>query len=112
MKIEPDEPCPCGSGREFKLCHGPRVRAPSLPKITERYPLTVIPEPDPGARAVFVHTGEGTVVFSGREGGLAQCCGTCGAPLIVGCGADQLHGIVLKCNGCGAFNEVVRSGSV
>lgn len=30
-KIRPNEPCPCGSGRKFKRCHG----APGAPPLTE-----------------------------------------------------------------------------
>lgn len=110
-KIDPDEPCPCGSGKLFKECHGPRVRVDEPPTITEREPLSVIPEPDSDTRAVFILTGEGTVVMSGLATGLARCCGTCGAPLIVGLKREQVQGLVVKCNDCGSFNDTTTTRS-
>jgi SEC-C motif len=60
-KIKDDEPCPCGSGMSFGECHGKKLR--QEPTITQHFPLKVIPEPDPGTRAVFEFTGAGTVIL-------------------------------------------------
>ncbi len=106
-KIDPDEPCPCSSGRRFADCHGPRVVTNQPPKISETVVLPVVPEPDPGTRAVFIREGEGTVVFQGGTTEIAECCGSCGAPLIVGLEIGQVRGLVLKCNNCGSFNDTV-----
>ena len=103
-KIDPNEPCPCGSGLAFGECHGPKVKNQQPPPVSQRVPLTVVPEPDPGTASVFIRDGEGTVVFQGYETEIAQCCGRCGAPLIVGMRPNQVSGIVFRCNACGAFN--------
>lgn len=110
-KIDPNEPCPCGSGNPFKACHGPKVRTTKDVAITERVRLTVIPEPDHLTRAVFVRTGEGTIAFSGYESGVAQCCGTCDSELIVGLPVGRVENVVIRCNKCGSFNDTVRHGS-
>lgn len=104
-KIDPNETCPCGSGKLFKECHGPKVRQPVTPDITQEIPLKVIPEPDPDARSVFIYEGEGTIVFRGFEVGLALCCGQCKSHLVIGLKREQIQNVVLKCNACGAYNE-------
>ena len=104
-KIEPNEPCPCGSGLVFKGCHGPKVRTQRTPEITEHIPLIVVPEPDPGSRAVFEKITEGTSLFQGFETGIALVCGECQASLVAGLNRSQIHGVVLRCKNCGAFNE-------
>jgi hypothetical protein len=76
-KIDPNEPCPCESGLLFKECHGPKVRKPKVPDITQTSILTVIPEPDPNTRSVFIYDGEGTVAFTGYQVGLALAGGSC-----------------------------------
>ncbi len=103
--IDPNEPCPCGSGTKYAECHLPKTRGQNPPAITERCRLQVIPEPDPDARSVFCLTGTGTVIFQGFESGLAMDCGKCGAPLVAGLRREQIRGVVLKCNSCGAFND-------
>lgn len=103
--IDPIEPCPCGSGMLFKDCHGPKVKTPVTPNITQEDVLSVIPEPDPNTRAVFVYSGEGTIIFRGFEVGLALCCGQCKSHLVVGMKRKQIQNIVLRCKGCGAYNE-------
>jgi hypothetical protein len=105
-KIDPEEPCPCGSGFLFKECHGPRVKKPKVPKITETIALNVIPEPDPNTRSVFIYNGEGTTVFTGYEVGVALICEKCKSNLVVGIPRNNIRNIVIRCNGCGAFNEV------
>lgn len=106
-KIDPNEPCPCGSGRIFADCHGPLVIVDRLPEITERVALKVIPEPDPNTRSVLGKIGDGTIMMHGQDTGIALCCGACGEPLIVGLRIGQVQNIVLKCNGCGAHNDTI-----
>ena len=105
-KIDPNEPCPCGSGKTYAECHASRAISQKQPAVSQVVRLRVIPEPDPNTRAVFARTGEGTVIFRGFETGIAQCCGTCGAQLIVGLRLGQVgKGGVLRCSACGTFNE-------
>lgn len=68
--------------------------------------LNVIHEPDPDTRSVFIREGEGTIIFAGYEVGLALLCGKCKSQLIVGIPKENIHNIVMRCNKCGAFNEV------
>ncbi|WP_318368536.1 SEC-C metal-binding domain-containing protein [Enterobacter sp.] len=105
-KIDPNELCPCESGLLFKECHEPRIKRPEVPKIKETITLNVIPEPDPDARGVIIYQGEGTVAFTGYEVGLALLCGECNSPLVVGVPKDNINNIVIRCNACGAYNEV------
>jgi len=105
-KIDPEERCPCESGLLFKECHGPRVKIMKAPAITHRIALGVIPEPDPNSRAIFFYEGEGTVVFSGYDVGLALTCGKCASELVTGVRRDAIQGVVIRCKNCGAFNEV------
>jgi hypothetical protein len=35
-------------------------------------------------------------------------CGLCDSPLIVGMRTSQVENLVVKCNGCGAFNETIE----
>ncbi len=104
-KIDPDEPCPCGSGLLFKDCHGPKVKNSPPPEITQIKLLKVIPEPDPDTRAVFIYEGEGTVAFNGNEIGLAMACGDCQSHLVVGISENKIQNIVIRCKKCGAYNE-------
>lgn len=102
-KIDPQEPCPCGSGKSYADCHQKQVGR--APEIKIRVPLTVIPEPDPGARSVFIFAGEGTTLFQGQQSTISFDCGKCGACLMVGMAVGQVRGIVIRCNGCGSFND-------
>ena len=104
-KIDPNEPCPCKSGLLFKDCHEPKIKKPKLPDINEEIMLNVIPEPDPDTRSVFIREGEGTIVFTGYQVGLALLCGRCKSHLIVGIPKENIQNIVIRCNNCGAFNE-------
>lgn len=105
-RIDPDEPCPCGSGLVFRDCHLRKVKKDVPPEITERARLAVVPEPDPNSRTIFVREGDGTIVLQGSETGLSQDCGNCGASLIAGVALGRVAGVVIRCNGCGSFNEV------
>jgi hypothetical protein len=104
-KIAPDEPCPCGSGKPYKDCH--QATSQITPVVSEHVPLTVIPEPDPGTRSVFMKLGEGTILFSGRDSQISFDCGQCHAPLIVGLSPGTVSGVVIQCAGCGAFNDTL-----
>lgn len=104
-KIDLNEPCPCGSGETFSNCHGPRVITNRTITISERMPLKVIPEPDPGSRSVFIKTNEGSIIFRGTETTLSLDCGQCGESLVVGLRKDQIRNVALKCNQCGVFND-------
>lgn len=104
-KIDPDELCPCGSGKVYRDCHLPSVNENRSPAITDHLRLVVIPEPDPGMRPVFIFSGKGTVIMRGTETGLSMDCGRCGAPLVTGVRRTQFQGVVFKCNSCGAFND-------
>src|SRR5262245_33617929 len=105
-KILDDELCPCRSGKAFGECHGPRMLSRRPRHIAKGERLMVIPEPDPGTRAVFKKTTEGTVIFIGLDSDLALQCGTCGSALVEGLNRDQIRNLVLQCNRCSAFNEV------
>lgn len=105
-KIDPDELCPCGSGLLFKECHELKINKPKVPTINEEIILNIIPEPDPGTRVVFIRKGEGTICFRGYEVGLAMLCGKCKSQLIVGIPRENFLHAVIRCNKCGAFNEV------
>lgn len=104
-KIHPQEQCPCESGRLFKDCHGPKVRKFLTPEITEFYKLVVIPKPAHNTASIFEYTGKGTVVFRGNEVGLALICGNCLSHLTEGIPRQNIQNIVLRCNGCGEYNE-------
>ncbi|WP_282348879.1 SEC-C metal-binding domain-containing protein [Pseudomonas sp. PS01301] len=105
-KIDLDEACPCESGKLYRDCHITAVIQRTLPKIEEEICLKVIPEPDPNTRTVFEKTSKGTVLFQGYDIGVALCCEKCRSHLTQGIARTQLLGIVIRCNSCGAFNEV------
>jgi len=104
-KISPEEPCPCNSGLLYKECHEPKVKKPKVPEIIKTDFLKLIPEPDPNTRAVFIYSGEGTIVFTGYEVGLALACGGCKSHLVVGIPRENMKNIVIRCKNCGFYNE-------
>ena len=106
-KIKLDEACPCGSGKLYRECHIASLRQQVTPDITQHLSLSVIPEPDPGSRAVFIYEGAGTIVMRGFDVGLSMDCGKCGAPLIVGMPIHRIQNVVIRCQGCGAFNDTL-----
>ena len=73
--------------------------------------LRVIPEPEEGTRAIFVSKKPDVTVLMFVEGRdkPVHTCGSCDAPLVIGMGLMQLQGVVLQCNGCGAYNETMTS---
>ena len=106
-----DELCPCGSGRHYRDCHAER-RIAERKRLAERaIPLVVIPEPDPGTRAVFEKTdgANDSVMFQGDANADMYTCGSCAEPLVLGVDLARLQGLVIKCGGCGAFNETLTS---
>jgi hypothetical protein len=103
--IDPNEPCPCGSGKTYAECHQPLQTKKRPSAIIERIRLKVIPEPEPKTRAILNYTGEGTIVIMAYHSEISFDCGKCGAPLIVGMLPEQVVNIVIKCNGCGSFND-------
>lgn len=106
-KIDPNESCPCGSGKKFKDCHEPLVITNKPPIISQKVKLKVIPQPEHNARSVFIKQGIGTVLIQGYTSEIALCCGNCEAPIIIGVEPKQIIGVVFKCNSCGAFNDTI-----
>jgi hypothetical protein len=103
-KIRDDESCPCGSGKLFGECHGPRVIREVPPEIKTRTRLKVIPEPDPDTRSVFELLSK-EAGFQGFDSTEALVCGKCGAVLVSGVARENISNIVMKCY-CGVFNEI------
>jgi uncharacterized protein len=46
-KVGPYRPCPCGSGRKFRFCHGDRAPLAPFSRVDAR---TALPASAPGAR--------------------------------------------------------------
>ena len=65
--------------------------------------MKVIPEPKPKTRSVLVPPNNFPVMKGG--GDVDMTCGKCGAILLEGMISGQIHGLVVKCHKCGAFNE-------
>ena len=110
-KIRDEEICPCGSGKKFGNCHGPKTRDKRPVKITQTVRLATIPKPDPGTRAIFIKTSDGSVVFRGHNTEIALICGNCDAHLVEGLEVGQIQGVIIKCNDCGEFNECPTTDS-
>jgi len=106
-KILDSDRCPCSSGKVYGECHGLTNNEKKKVVINKLIALSVIPEPEPGARSVFCRTGDGTVAFNAFESDVALVCGRCGAHLTEGIPSGGISNIVLTCNACGGFNEIV-----
>jgi hypothetical protein len=104
VRIDPDEPCPCGSGRSFRDCHEPLIE-PGPEGLLAATPLNVISEPDPGTRAVFEMIGDDPLLMRGTDGPIALTCGACHTALVIGVETVRLKNIVIRCANCGSFNE-------
>ncbi len=65
--------------------------------------MLVIAEPAPNTRTVLVPGFAGPVVKG--AGSLDYRCGGCGATLLENVEFEQIRNIVVKCFGCGSFNE-------
>lgn len=102
--IDPEEPCPCGSGKRYKDCHA-RLARRTEPLITEHQALTVVREPDPGTRTVFEKAGNDPLFAVGSETGISYDCGSCGVSLLAGIDIQRVVNIVLRCAQCGSFND-------
>jgi hypothetical protein len=75
----------------------------------QRLKLAVIPEPAPNTRSVLILDAPGTILLRGKDApNLILECGLCDSPLIVGMRTSQVENLVVKCNGCGAFNETIE----
>jgi hypothetical protein len=105
-QIDPNEPCPCGSGKPFRECHGPLVRT-GQPTISQHVALQVVPKPAPGSAAVFEHRGDGTQFIQASATTISYDCGSCSSSLMAGVEIEQIVGVVLKCAACGAYNLTV-----
>lgn len=68
------------------------------------YKMRVIPEPAPGTRGVLMPGFKGPVLTS--FGPLSYTCGACEAVLLKDMDFKQVKNAVVKCGGCGAFNEI------
>lgn len=66
--------------------------------------MRTIPDPE-FTRSTIQREGEGSVVFRGPQIGLVYVCGSCGAPVLDGVPGSHVVDLILRCNGCGAFNE-------
>jgi predicted RNA-binding Zn-ribbon protein involved in translation (DUF1610 family) len=85
-----------------------RARGKSTPKKIH-IKLHVIPESaEEGARSVLIKTTPGLLIRAKDAPNVVMDCGACGERLIQGCRSNQVANMVLKCSGCGAFNETVE----
>jgi DNA-directed RNA polymerase subunit RPC12/RpoP len=66
--------------------------------------MTVISEPEPNTRSVFEPTFKGRLIKG--SGPLSYKCGKCGATLLRHVEYKQVMNMVVKCGGCGSFNEI------
>jgi DNA-directed RNA polymerase subunit RPC12/RpoP len=66
--------------------------------------MTVISEPEPNTRSVFEPTFKGPARKG--SGPLSYKCGKCGATLLRHAEYKQVMNMVVKCGGCGSFNEI------
>jgi hypothetical protein len=73
-----------------------------MAKNTRR--MTLIPEPAPNTQAILSPTLKGPVMWG--KGPLSYMCGFCATTLLQDVEYKQVQNIVIKCFGCGAFNEL------
>lgn len=66
--------------------------------------MRVIPEPAPKTRSVLMPGFKGAALKS--DGPLDFTCGQCGITLLESMERNQVQLIVIRCGGCGAFNEI------
>lgn len=69
--------------------------------------MRVIPEPAEGSAAVLVPDFAGPAIKG--AGPLSYRCGTCDATLLQSVEYKQVQAIVIKCFGCGSFNDIPAS---
>jgi DNA-directed RNA polymerase subunit RPC12/RpoP len=65
--------------------------------------LKIIRKPGANTRTVLMRAS--APVLTGR-GTTTYLCGACGLTLVKHTGRRQLHELVIKCPGCGSYNEV------
>ncbi len=66
--------------------------------------MRVIPEPPSMTRTILVPDFQGPAVVS--EGPLDYICGTCALVLLKGVAVGMVQKVVIRCGGCGTFNEI------
>src|SRR5215213_3821606 len=108
-KIDPDEPCPCGSGKPFRDCHAPLVRSRE-PRISRHLSLEVVPAPPPGTASVLEVVGQDAVAVAGTDTEISYDCGKCSNPLMAGIRIEQVENIIIRCGACGSYNLSVVAG--
>lgn len=69
--------------------------------------MKVIPEPAPDTRSVLVPTFKGPAMKG--NGALSYTCGSCDTTLFRNMDYKAVQGLVVKCGGCGSFNEIPLS---
>ena len=69
--------------------------------------LKVISQPAPETRVVFRHVGPNPLVSGADRSAPDICCGGCGNPLVTGIAQLVFTNVVLLCQMCGAFNELM-----
>lgn len=97
------------------------MSTPDFKKSRKRQPgnreirLRDIPKPAEGTRTVLKTPPEATspVLVRGAEDvplseRVDYLCGKCGAKLVEGVGENQIQNMVLHCNRCDSYNDVVR----
>ena len=75
--------------------------------MSQRIKMKVIPEPAPNTRSVLMPEFKGAVMTS--KGSLDYYCGNCDITLFRRIDYKQVQNLVVKCGGCGAFNEIPTS---
>jgi hypothetical protein len=66
----------------------------------------IIPEPKKETRNVIIT--KAAPAFIGT-GDLSVLCGHCGTILISNIASGQVRGMVIKCHGCGKFNDTAKA---
>ena len=67
--------------------------------------MKVVPENETKERTVLVFDGVDGIPIRGK-GNLSYSCGSCGKTLIRAINYKQVQDVIIKCNGCSAFNEI------
>jgi hypothetical protein len=76
------------------------------PDRRRRKELRVIPEPQDAARPIVAPADAAALnVIGGFDGAPDFVCGSCGRVLTRGARRAELVRFVLRCGGCGAFND-------
>jgi hypothetical protein len=82
------------------------------PDRRRRKELRVIPEPQDAARPIVAPADAAALnVIGGFDGAPDFVCGSCGRVLTRGARRAEIVRFVLRCGGCGAFNDAGRDAS-